>query len=150
MHEQVNGNDLFIRLVQILRSYSDAAVLWTLLKGQADISEISITAGDVSLIELCGTVQKKTVQRTIQKLQEMGFLSVRVQRNTRTLVTVNRDAVLALLRQPIPERLPSVSKKQFPFLNAWNEDIAEQAAQLAIEKASANEGGKSGGIPTAG
>ncbi|MGB6094797.1 MAG: hypothetical protein WBF95_00635 [Comamonas thiooxydans] len=146
----MNSNDLFIRLVQIFQSYSDAAVLWTFLKGHADVSEAAITAGDVSSIELCETVQKKTVQRTIQKFQEMGFINVRVQKNTKTLVTVNRDAVLDLLRQPIAERLPSISKKHFPFIDAWNEDIAKQAAQVAIGNASADEGGRSGAIPDAG
>ncbi|WP_341679481.1 hypothetical protein [Comamonas thiooxydans] len=78
-----------------------------------------------------------------------GFI-VRVQKNTKTLVTVDSDAIIDLLRQPIAERLPSVSKKHFPFIDGWNEDIAKEAAQVAIENASADEGGKSGEVPDAG
>lgn len=150
MATEMNANQLFAQLVQRFRSYSDASVLWILLKEHADVREISVTPSDLSTIELCNSLPRTTIQRTIQRLQELGFISVRSQKNTRTLITVHREVVLDFLRAPLPERLPAVSRKSFPFLNAWNEDIAEQAAQVAIEKASANEGGKSGGIPTAG
>ncbi|RZS35501.1 hypothetical protein EV687_0569 [Corticibacter populi] len=40
------------------------------------------------------------------------------------MVAVNRDAVLDLLRQPLINafRLPGLSQKEFPFLDAWNAD----------------------------
>lgn len=144
MNTQATGNDLFINLVQQFRSYTDAAVLWVLLKERADVGEISITSGSITDVELCRTIPLPTVKRTLQRLQETGFINVRVQKNTKTLVTVNKDAVLALLRQPVSERLPSVSKKQFPFLETWNEDIAQKAAHAANEYASAGEGGNAG------
>ncbi len=150
MSDQKSGNDLFTQFVQLFRSYTDAAVLWVLLKERGDIGEIAITSGSITEVELCRTIPLPTVKRTLQRLQETGFINVRVQKNTKTLVTVNRDAVLDLLRQPIAERLPSVSKKHFPFIDGWNEDIAKEAAQVAIENASADEGGKSGEVPDAG
>lgn len=123
MKSSMNGNDLFVHLVQHMRVYSDAAVLWVLLKEQADQREIAITSGSLSEIDLCKTVPIQTVKRTLQRLQEMGFIDARVQKNTRTLVRVNSRAVLNLLQQPISARLPAVSKKSFPFLDAWNHEI---------------------------
>ena len=58
---------------------------------------------------------------------QMIFIIVRVPHTSKTLVTVNRDAVLALLSQPLPERLPALSQKTFPFLDAWNDQLSKQA-----------------------
>lgn len=147
----MNGNELFAQLAQRLQSYADAAVLWICLKEHADVEEISITAGKMATIELCDTMKIWDVQRTIKRLELLGFISVRIHKNTRTLVTVHREAVLNLLRQPMPERLPALSKKVFPFLAAWNEDLAaQQAAQQAIDDAKANLDGSSGQTPEAG
>jgi hypothetical protein len=134
------SNSEATRMLRFFGSYSKSG----------DIGEIAITSGSITEVELCRTIPLPTVKRTLQRLQETGFINVRVQKNTKTLVTVNRDAVLDLLRQPIAERLPSVSKKHFPFIDGWNEDIAKEAAQVAIENASADEGGKSGEVPDAG
>ncbi|WP_237734975.1 hypothetical protein [Comamonas sp. NyZ500] len=150
LKDSMNCNDLFAHLIQRFKNYPDAAVLWVLLKAQAEKNETSFSIGDISHIELCDTLPKTTVQRAIHRLHETGFISVRAQKNTRTLISVNREAVLSLLRTPLAERLPILSKKHFPFIDAWNEDIAKQAAQVAIENASADEGGKSGEVPDAG
>lgn len=127
-----NGNDLFSQLCQRMNSYADAAVLWILLKEEADVEEYGITAGKMAEQQLCSTLSSTTVQRTVQRLREMGFVTTRIHKNTKTLVTVNREGVLDLLRQKIPERLPAVSKKQFAFLDAWNADRAAVAVQEAI------------------
>lgn len=116
----MNANMLFAKLVQHLTNYNDAAVLWTLLKERADCKEIGVSVNEIAGLQLCSTVAPKTVHRTIEKLQQMGFITVRVQHKSKTLVTVNREAVLDLLNQPLPERLPACSKKTFPFLDAWN------------------------------
>lgn len=136
----MNGNDLFAQLVQRMHSYSDAAVLWIFLKEEADVDEYGAASGKMSEEQLCDTVSRKTIHRTIERLCEMGYVSTRVHKNTKTLVTVNREAVLDLLRQPIPERLPAVSKKQFAFLDAWNADRASVAAAEAIAAASSQIG----------
>lgn len=149
MSYQKSGNDLFIHRSAIQKLHGCCGSLG-LTQRAGDIGEIAITSGSITEVELCRTIPLPTVKRTLQRLQETGFINVRVQKNTKTLVTVNRDAVLDLLRQPIAERLPSVSKKHFPFIDGWNEDIAKEAAQVAIENASADEGGKSGEVPDAG
>lgn len=132
----MTGPDLFKSLIQLMRSYADAAVLWILLKEEADVKEEGVTSGGLAEIQLCDTIDRKTAQRSIQRLRDMGFVTTRIHKNTKTLVTVNREAVLELLRKPIPERLPAVSKKQFAFLDAWNADRAAIAAQQAIDAAS--------------
>ena len=141
--KEMTGPDLFVELVQRIRNYADAAVLWILMKEEADEKETGFTSGGLAEIQLCNTIDRKTAQRSINRLCEMGFITTRVHRNTKTLVTVNREAVLDLLRQPIPERLPAVSKKQFAFLDAWNADRAAVAAAAAIAAASQSDDGAS-------
>jgi len=123
----MNCNDLFAQLVQRFRSYEDAAVLWIMLKEHADVREYSDSTYQLASIQLCDTINRKSVSRTIQRLQEQGFIQVSVVRNAKTLVNVNRVAVLELLRQPLPARLPACSDKNFPFLEAWNADLAAVA-----------------------
>jgi len=110
-----------------LKSYNDAAVLWIFLKERADVKELGISVNELASLQLCDSIAKKSAHRTIEKLQQMGFINVRVQHKSKTLVTVNRDAVLALLSQPLSERLPALSQKTFPFLDAWNDQLSKQA-----------------------
>lgn len=126
----MNANTLFVQLVQRLHNYVDASVLWVLLKEEADVKEFAMTAGKMAEEHLCGTVSVTTVQRAVERLAGSGYISVRVHKNTKTLVTVNRDTVLELLRKHLPERLPAVSKKKFDFLDAWNSDLGSQMAEI--------------------
>ncbi|WP_312840935.1 hypothetical protein [Delftia tsuruhatensis] len=126
----MNANSLFVQLVQRLHDYPEASVLWVLLKEEADVKEYSMTAGKMATEHLCKTLSAATVRRSIERLAGNGFISVRVHKNTKTLVTVNRDAVLNLLRKRLPSRLPAVSKKEFDFLDAWNSDLGSQMAEL--------------------
>lgn len=121
----MNCNDLFLHLIQRMKSYSDASVLWIFLKEHADENEYAVSVYKLADIQLCGDISKNAAHRSIKKLQELGFLNVRVRKNSETLVTVNREAVLELLRQPVAERMPAVSEKVFPFLDAWNADMAQ-------------------------
>lgn len=118
----MKANTLFLQLVQRLHNYVDASVLWVLLKEEADIKEYAMTAGKMADQQLCGTVSVTTVKRAIDRLAGAGYVSVRVHKNTKTLVTVNREAVMDVLRVSLPERLPAVSKKEFAFLDAWKAD----------------------------
>ncbi|MFG0675393.1 hypothetical protein [Delftia sp. WSY_7] len=118
----MKANSLFLHLVQRLHNYVDAAVLWVLLKEEADVKEFAMTAGKMADQQLCGTVSVTTVKRAIDRLAGAGYINVRVHKNTKTLVTVHREAVMDLLRQSLPERLPAVSKKEFAFLEAWKAD----------------------------
>lgn len=122
------GIQLFARLVQHFRNYNDAAVLWICLKERADCKEYSVSVVELASIELCDSIPRQSVRRAIQRLQQMGFISVRVQHKSKTLITVNREAVLALLRQPLPDRLPGCSDKKFPFLDAWRIELDAAAS----------------------
>lgn len=121
------GNLLFARLVQHFRNYNDAAVLWICLKERADCKEYPVSVGELASIELCDSIPRPSVHRAIHRLQQMGFISVRVQHKSKTLITVDREAVLALLRQPLPDRLPGCSDKKFPFLDAWRSELEAAA-----------------------
>lgn len=136
------GQALFIELVLRLQRYSDAAVLWIFLKDHADEREYTTTAVKMALDQLTGTVKRWDVQRSIARLQEQELIRVRVHANTGTKVTVDRNAVLRLLRDPLPERLPGLSRKEFPFLAAWEADAA--ASWAARQDASTATGGATG------
>ena len=127
---------LFIELVQRLAKYSDAAVLWIFLKEHADVAEYKDSAERIAYDQLQQTVDRRDVQRSLGRLKQQGLISTRVHANFRTHVTVNREAVLELLRKPMAERMPSRSAKHFPFLDAWDADIAATQAAAVVESAS--------------
>ena len=122
--EMNNCNELFAQLVQRFRSYEDASVLWIFLKEHADVREYAESTYQIASTQLCDFMNRFAVSRSIQRLQEQGFIQVSVVRNSKTLVNVNREALLEFLRQPLPARLPACSDKNFPFLEAWNTDLA--------------------------
>lgn len=84
--------------------------------------EYQTTSWTMAAEQLCQTISPKTVQRSFRHLSEMGFITVRTHKNTRTHITAHRAAVLEFLKQPISERLPALSKKRFAFLDAWATD----------------------------
>ena len=60
------------------------------------------------------------MQRSLDRLQEMGFLEVRTHANYRTHIKVDRAAVEALLRKPVSAYLPGLRDVSFPFLDQVN------------------------------
>lgn len=137
----MTGCDLFVHLVLRLRHYADAAVLWVLLKERADIKEVKTTSMLMSHVQLAGTVDRVSAHRSIKSLQATGLIRVRVHRKTATLITVDRDAVLDLLRSPLDERLPGLSLKVFPFLQSWVDDRQVGSARPVRPAAEAQSGG---------
>lgn len=137
----MNGSDLFVHLLLRLRHYPDAAVLWVLIKERADVKEFKTTSMLMSHIQLSGTIDRKMAQRSVKNLQALGLIEVRIHRKTATLVTVNRNAVLDLLDTELEERLPGLSQKVFPFLDAW---AADQQARAAARAAGGPDSGARG------
>lgn len=137
----MNGSDLFVHLLLRLRHYPDAAVLWVLIKERADVKEFKTTTMLMSHIQLSGTIDRNTAHRSIKNLQALGLVNVRIHRKTATLVAVNRDAVLDLLDTELEERLPGLSQKVFPFLDAW---VANQQARAAARAAGRPDAGARG------
>jgi DNA-binding MarR family transcriptional regulator len=135
----MDSKALFNELLHRLRKYedgkySDAMLLHYLLRQGADDSEFKSTAVKVALDALSGCLNRWEVQRSIDRLSQLGLISTRVHANTRTHFTVNREAVLALLAKPLPRNLPGIDERHFPFLDEW------KAAQKAAGSAdSANE-----------
>jgi hypothetical protein len=140
--------ELFVHLLLRLRHHADAAVLWVLIKERADVRELKTTSMDISHVQLAGMVDRWTVRRSINSLQASGLVSVRIHRKTATLISVDRQAVLSLLRTPLDERLPGLSRKAFPFLAAWSDDLEGQPVQLeeASPQPSAVSGAPSTGL----
>lgn len=120
----MKGNELFIELVLRLKHFSDAAVLWILIKERADIKEFKTSVVRMAYDQLPGTIDKWAAHRSLKHLQELGLIRIRIHRKTATLVTVDRQAVFDLLDTELEERLPGLSKHEFPFLEAWDTERA--------------------------
>ncbi len=129
----MTSDRLFIELVHRLGHYADAMVLFALLKEQADIREFESTKPKIARRQLAGSVTEVGVRRSLERLQRRGLISVRTHANTRTHVAVARDAVLRLLRTPVGSMLPGSAALHFPFLEAWDADIAAARAASATE-----------------
>lgn len=120
----MDSKALFNELLHRLRKhedgkYSDAMLLHYLLRQGADETEFKSTAVKVALDALAGCLNRWEVQRSIDRLSQLGLISTRVHANTRTHFTVNREAVLALLAKPLPRNLPGIDERHFPFLDEW-------------------------------
>lgn len=123
----MDSKALFNELLHRLRKYedgkySDAMLLHYLLRQGADDSEFKSTAVKVALDALSGCLNRWEVQRSIDRLSQLGLISTRVHANTRTHFTVKREAVLALLAKPLPRNLPGIDERHFPFLDEWKTD----------------------------
>ncbi|SCK55727.1 hypothetical protein VAR608DRAFT_5757 [Variovorax sp. HW608] len=140
----MKGNELFIELVLRLKHFADAAVLWILIKERADVKEFKTSAVRMAYDQLPGTIDRNAAQRAFKSLQDRGLIRVRIHRKTATMVTVNREAVFDLLDSELEERLPGLSKHEFPFLEAWDTERAlpqqkRQAASNPPSNAQINE-----------
>ncbi len=112
----MNSQRLFVELIHRLHRYPEALVLCAVLENGADEQEFKTTATKLSLNALGGVIEKKQVQRALDRLQELGFVQVRIHANYRTHIKVDSEAVECLLRTPVSEFLPGMSDVSFPFL----------------------------------
>lgn len=117
-------SELLVRLSDVKASM----VLTHLLECQADVSEYQTTFERIAYDATDEYLTKRQVRLATAKLTKLGLVSTMAHPNTRTYFTVNRDAVLALLAQPLPKRLPGMSDRNFPFLDAW-----QQARALSLD-----------------
>jgi protein involved in temperature-dependent protein secretion len=137
----MNGDQLFINLVYRLRSFPEAAVLWALLREQADDQEYITTAFRIT-DKVSQSIEAKTAQRTFQRLETKGLIEVRTHKNTATHVKVNREAVFALLETKLfPMFLPGQGKEHdLPFLAAFNARQENDNTNAAVKTASTTDG----------
>jgi hypothetical protein len=119
----MTASSLFVELVHRLQKHTDASVLSVLLADQADVVEVKTSAGRISMDRLGESISRLEVHRALKRLSDSGLISVRIHANTRTHVTVDRAAVLALLQKPLPPRLPGLVEREFPFLDVWRQSI---------------------------
>jgi hypothetical protein len=125
----MQDSTLFIHLVLQLHHFADAAVLWVALKEHADVREFRTSSTRMSSVELAEAIDRKTVQRSFARLEELGLINVRIHSKTATLITVNREAVLALLGTVLNVRLPGLDDgRAYPFLQAWEQDQRNRPA----------------------
>lgn len=120
-HAETSANRLLLDLFYRLPNSSDALVLFVLLSKHADEREFQTSANRISHDALQRMISPSQVRNSLKTLQELELVKVRVHANYRTLVSVQRDAVLALLRKPVSETLPGLSDERFPFLDYLDE-----------------------------
>ncbi len=116
----MDSKQLFTELVHRLQRYDDSMVLHAVIQQQADVTELRTSATRIALDFLGNRVQKKQVQRALDRLTDMGLLQVQAHANYRTHITVDREAVQALLRTPVSDYLPGLNSDSFPFLDDLN------------------------------
>lgn len=119
----MTNNRLFIELLHRLESYDDAVVLMVLLTLGADKLPIRATLGQFRQSHLGGMLTPNRVAVAVEHLQNHGLLhmdmpTVRLRRSRYGELSVDRDAVLALLRQPMvyTEHMPGISEAVIPLL----------------------------------
>lgn len=134
MARKMTSERLFVDLLHRLGKYSDALILHTALKEQADVAEWRTATTQLAAHALDGHVSQRQVLRSLHRLAELGLVELRTHAKTATLIRVDRDAVMELLQQPVSNLLPGMRGKDFAFLQAWNESAA--AAASAVEDAS--------------
>lgn len=122
----MTSQQLFVELLHRLRKYSDAAVLHAVLQQHGDVTEFKTSAVKLALDTLGGQIVKRQAQQALERLSRLGLLEIRVHANYRTLIKVDRDAVMALLRQPVSPFLPGLRADGFPFLDHVNSSVAEE------------------------
>ena len=111
----MNSQQLYMELLHRLRVYSDASVLHALLQQGGDEKEYKTSAAEMSQ-KLGKCVPKRQVQRSLKRLADEGLIDMRTQPNYRTCIKVAREAVDALLREPINPNLPGMSTGSFPYI----------------------------------
>lgn len=129
----MTSQQLFIELMHRLRSYSDTVVLHSLIQQQAHLQELKISLTTFALDVLGGCLNRKSVERSLERLRDAGVLEVRVHANYRTHIKVDADAVRSLLRQPICDFLPGLRDEVFPFLQDIEADALSNYEQDASE-----------------
>ncbi|GKS86960.1 hypothetical protein AVMA1855_22430 [Acidovorax sp. SUPP1855] len=134
MARKMTSDRLFVELLHRLGKYSDALILHTALKEEADVTEWRAATTQVAMYNLDGRINQRQVLRSLHRLAELGLVQLRTHAKTATLITVDRDAVMELLQQPVSSQLPGMRGKDFAFLQAWNDSAA--AAASAVEDAS--------------
>jgi hypothetical protein len=137
----VNEDQLFINILYRLCSFSEAAILWELMRSQADVQEYKTSAVKITYM-LDKTIDRRMAQRAFQSLEKRGLIEVRTQKNTATRITLNREAVFSLLdSEPFEPFLPGQGKEHdLPFLRAWNErQQPEPSGAIAVPNETASQ-----------
>lgn len=132
------STDLLVELAYRLKSLRNAAVLTHLLRVGADETVVKTTPAAMARHELDDQLSYKEVRNAIEDLVRLGLVTTVVHPNTRTHLTVDRAAVLALLAQPLSGRLPGLAHRDFAFLTAWR-DLRAQAHTLSTTSPASGE-----------
>ena len=131
---------LFVQLSHRLRSYGDTCFLMLLLNWGLDQDKFACSLEQVSRSELGGLMTRHELRHSVERLQGAGLIKVVAYPNTKTEFRVNQEAVLQLLRQPIPSKpyFPGAANRPIPFLTAWAEDQARIVDQPAEAESTNN------------
>lgn len=117
----MSNEQLFIHVMHRLGKYSDAMVLFAILHEHGDERQVKTSAVKLALDGLHGQVTPKQAQRALASLESLGLIEVKPHPNWRTVITLNREALVAFLNKKLPSSmLPGFRSAPFPFLDAIN------------------------------
>ena len=111
----MTSQQLFISLLYRLGDLAEAIILYRALSNGADKREYRTSAKQLAA-ELGNAIDRFRVRRALNRLSAGDLIELRSQPNYRTCIKVNREAVDALLREPINQNLPGMSTGSFPYI----------------------------------
>ena len=117
----MTNEQLFVHILHRLGKYSDALVLHVVLQDHGDVRQVKTSAVKMALDALRGQISAKQVQRSLHRLVDLGLIEAKPHPNYRTVITLNREALLEFLNQEkLSNMLPGFRANSFPFLDAVN------------------------------
>lgn len=118
----MTNDQLFIHILHRLCKYSDAMVLFAIIHDHGDERQVKTSAVKMSLDALHGQINRRQAQRSLDHLEQLGLIEVKPNKNWRTVITLNRDALIQFLNQEpkLSNMLPGFRSAPFPFLDAIN------------------------------
>lgn len=114
----MNAERLFVELSHRLQDYDATVVLMLLLHWGLDTKPLACSLAQIARNDLGDALSRREVQYAVLRLRAKGLIATAVYANTKTEFRVNAEAVLALLREPVPNTpfFPGISTEPMPFL----------------------------------
>lgn len=128
----MNAAQLFVALSHRFADYNATMALMLFLHWGLDQKPLACSIEQISRNDLGGVLSRQELRRAIDILVKRGLVAASVYPNTKTEFRVNAAAVLALLREPIPNTpfFPGVSTEPMPFLKSLELNQSGQASFL--------------------
>lgn len=117
----LTNESLLVRFIHALGDKDSAFLLWYLLAQDGDANCLRLSRRTIHS-DLGGAIGLSNVLVATSRLVNAGLISIRVHPRTYTEYSVDANAVIALLKRPLPPAnfLPGIAPSHIPFLTRAN------------------------------